>query len=232
MKYLSIKEILARLIKLKNDKYLNFNSKIIPTNQTMIGVKIPKLREIAKQIIKQDPIKFIKEDKQNIYELILLEGLVISYMKDSFKNLLPLFKTYLTKVDNWAQIDSIISSFKTIKKEQKFVLNIVKTWLLKNDEFIVRAGLVILLTYYIEKENLKIIFELSSTIKNNKYYVYMANAWLISSCMIKFPKETITFLEKRLLDKKTHNKAIQKSCDSYQVSKDYKIILKKMKIDS
>ena len=222
-------EILDKLKSLSDDSYKAFNNKIIPTKQITLGVRLPMLRAIAKDIVKDNQIEFINSDKQNIYEMIMLEGLVLSYMKQPFKELLPMIESYLKKVDNWAQIDSVVLGFKDIKKEKDYVLDIVKIWIKSEDEFVVRTALIILLSYYIQKENLNMIFELSQSVKHKGYYVYMGNAWLISVCMAKFPIQTKDFFRNNSLDIKTHNKAIQKSRDSYRVLKEDKIIINDLK---
>jgi hypothetical protein len=93
----------------------------------------------------------------------------------------------------------------------------------------VRAGLIMLLSHYVQKENLQIIFKLSQSVKHKGYYVHMGNAWLISICMAKFPKETIRFFKKNTLDIDTHNKAIQKTRESYRVLKEDKDLIYKLK---
>jgi len=225
-----VKKILEYLRKNSDEKYKIFNKRIVNTKQQMIGVRVPILRKLAKQIIKENPYDFISKDKQNIYELVLLEGFVISYLDIRFKDVLPYLKDYLSKVDSWAQIDSMVCSLKSIKDDKDFVYKIVKQWLKSNEEFTTRIALVILLTYFVEKRYLNDIFELSLLINNQYYYVMMANAWLISVCMIKYPKETKKFLKLKRLDKVIQNKAIQKSCDSYQVLQDDKDELKNIKV--
>ena len=221
--------ILEELKNLAEEDYKAFNNKIIPTKQTTLGVRLPILRKIAKRIAKEKAIEFIQLDKQNIYEMIMLEGFVLSYMEKSFKELLPFTETFLLKVDNWAQVDSTICDFKKITKEKQEVLVIVKKWLKSDKEFFVRAGLVILLAHFVEKENVKMIFEMSQGVVHTGYYVHMGNAWLISCCMAKFPEETIVFFRNNTLDNKTHNKAIQKSRESYRVLKEHKVIINELK---
>lgn len=224
-----IDSILKELEALADSKYREFNRKIVQTKQQVLGVKIPLLRKIAQKIAKNNPIEFIKIEKPNIYEIILLEGFVLAYMQKSFLETLSLFDNYLTKVDSWAQIDSVVSSFKSIQKEKSEVLEIVKEYLKSDREFVVRTGLVILLVYYVEQKNLDMIFKLSQDVKHQGYYVKMANAWLISICMVKFPKETLLFFKDNRLDKFTHNKAIQKSRESFRLFSEYKDILLKLK---
>jgi 3-methyladenine DNA glycosylase AlkD len=223
-------QILKELKSLSDAEYKEFNRKIVPTKQEVLGVRLPMLRKIAKRIAKQeDSLEFIQSDKKDIFEMILLEGMVLSYLNKPFVELLPLTEKFLDKVDNWAQIDSTVCDFKNIKNEKKEVLKVVKKWLKSDEEFVVRSGLVMLLAHYIEKDNLGMIFKLSQSVKNDAYYVFMANAWLISVCMAKFPEETIQFFKNNKLDAKTHNKAIQKSRESFRVSKDHKALIKELK---
>lgn len=221
--------ILEELQRLAEEDYKAFNNKIIPTKQTTLGVRLPILRKMAKRIAKEDSIDFVKSDKQNIYEMIMLEGMVLSYMDKSFKELLPLTEKFLDKVDNWAQVDSTICDFKKIEKEKEDVLIVVKKWLKSDKEFFVRAGLVMLLAHFVEEKNLEMIFDLSQGVVHTGYYVQMGNAWLISGCMAKFPEETIAFFRNNTLDKRTHNKAIQKSRESFRVSKEDKEIINALK---
>ena len=201
---------IEQLKNLSDTKYKLFNTKIVNTKQTLLGVRIPLLRDIAKKIIKTDPYRFIKSDKQNIYELILLEGFVISYLKDDLAVTMKLFENYLYKVDSWTEVDYPICSFKSIKSNKPFVWKIVKKWLKIDNEFIKRASLVVILTYFIDDTYIDEIFDISSKLDDSQYYVMMANAWLISMCMVKYPSKTKEFLTLKKLDKTTQKKAIQK----------------------
>ncbi len=218
-------EILSELKNLSQKDYKAFNDKIIQTKQVTLGVRVPALRDIAKRISKDDYLSFIALDKQDSYEMIMLEGMVLSYVKKPFLELLPLSENYLDKVDNWACVDSIICGFESIKKDKSEILHVVKRWVKSEKEFVVRAGLVILLNYYIQEENIPIVFELSQSVEHQGYYVFMANAWLISVCMAKFPIQTIEFFKSNTLDKRTQNKAIQKSRESFRVSKEHKALI-------
>ena len=54
----------------------------------------------------------------------------------------------------------------------------------------------------------------------------MASAWLLSMIYIKYPQDTIVFLENSKQDKILINKAIQKIRESLQVDKEAKEMLK------
>ena len=82
---------------------------------------------------------------------------------------------------------------------------------------------------YLDKKYLNQIFEMCETVNNDAYYVKMAKAWLVSFCFMKYRNETFEFLKKKTLDKFTHNKAISKCRDSYQVSNEDKELLKMLR---
>lgn len=221
--------ILEEIKGLAEEDYKAFNKKIIPTKQTTLGVRVPILRKLAKRIVKENSTEFIQQDKKNVYEMIMLEGMVLSYMDKPVKELLPLIEDFLLKVDNWAQVDSTICDFKNIRKEREEVLKIVAKWLKSDKEFFVRAAIIILLAHFVDEDHLQLLFEISQKVEHQGYYVHMANAWLISVCMAKHPEETILFFKENSLDKKTHNKAIQKSRESFRVSKENKAIINDLK---
>ena len=163
------------------------------------------------------------------YEEVMIQGLVISHIKDEvlFERY---FKIHIQKIDNWALCDTFCSAIKIIEKyEEKYFNESVKLSL-NQDEFISRVGLVTILDHFIVKKNVDIIFDTLNKIKSDKFYINMAEAWLVCELYVKFPKETFKFIEKNNLNKFTHNKAISKICDSYRVSKEEKEELKMKKI--
>lgn len=87
--------------------------------------------------------------------------------------------------------------------------------------------LVLILDYFISQKNLEKIFKVMNEIQSDKFYINMAESWLICEIYIKFPKETEEFLKKNNLNKFTQNKAISKIHDSYRIGKDEKELLNK-----
>ena len=54
----------------------------------------------------------------------------------------------------------------------------------------------------------------------------MAVAWLLSMAIVKYPEQTKTYLQNSTLDTFTYNKTLQKACESKQISKEEKMILR------
>lgn len=64
---------------------------------------------------------------------------------------------------------------------------------------------------------------------DNEYYVQMAEAWLISYLGIYYPEKTLEYLKKCPLKYNIAGKAIQKICDSFRISSDYKLMFKEIR---
>ena len=219
------KEFIEYLISLQDRKYKEFHSSLVLNSKyEMIGIRVPIMRDIAKKISKSNIEEFLKYSKDNYYEEIMIQGLVISYIKDEEK-FYKYFKEYINKVDNWALCDSFCASIKIVRKyEEKYFKEAIKLALNK-EEFISRVGLIIILDHFITLNNLNTIFDTLNEIKSDKFYINMAEAWLLCEMYIKYPENTRKFLKENNLNKFTQNKAISKIHDSYRVSKEEKDLL-------
>lgn len=209
-------------------KFLDFSQKSISTNYKMIGIKIPVLRKIASKIATTDIISFLNVAEDNTYEEVLIQGLVISYIKD-VDIMLSYFDKFILKIDNWAICDACISSMKIVKKNKKLFFTRIKQYLKSQEEFVVRVGVVLLLDYYIDDYYIDKIFTLVDSINRDEYYINMAIAWLISECFVNQKEKTYKYLKNNHLNKFTYNKAIQKIIESLRVSKEDKDILRTLK---
>ena len=219
------KKFLKYLISLQDKKYKEFHSSLVLSSKyEMIGIRVPIMRDIAKKIAKSNRIEFLEFVQDKYYEEVMIQGLVISHIKDE-KIFYNYFKKYIKKIDNWAICDSFSSSIKIVRKyEEKYFKESIKMALNKS-EFISRVGLVMILNHFINKDNLNIIFDILNKIDSDKFYINMAEAWLLCEMYIKFPKETKAFLKENNLNTFTQNKAISKIHDSYRVSKEEKELL-------
>ena len=211
-------EILNILNNLKTQKQKTFIQKSIFTKYKILGVKTPHLRKIANNLCKNlnnsNLLNFINSDDE-IFEMILLKGLILTDLKCEFSKKLTLYDKYIKKADNWALIDTI--KFKKI--DENLLFNEINLWLKSNDEFILRAGFVNLLYYFIKDEYLDFIF---NTPNPNKYYAQMAKAWLICECAVQFPKKTLFFLKDKKLNSEIFKMTKIKIKDSFRISNEFK----------
>lgn len=218
-----------KLFELSDEKYKKFHSGLCPNIDNIIGVRLPKLREIAKEIAKGDWRDFLAISSNDYYEEVMINGLVIAYAKCDVDEKLNYIESFVPKIDNWAICDSFCNSLKFVNKNKEKVLEFIQPYLKSNKEFEIRFAVVIILNYYITEDYIDLILETLDEVKHEGYYVKMAVAWAISVCYVKFPKKTESVFEENLLDDFTHNKSIQKIRESYRVPKESKERLQKMR---
>lgn len=226
--YNNYSRLIGYLKSLSDPKYLEFNKKIVNTPSKMLGIRTPVLRNIAKDISKNNPIGFLDILEHNYFEESVLEGFVISCFKDKelFDKYLELF---IPKVNNWATSDMCISSMKQMRKDEKY-FELAKKLVKSRKEFEIRVGYVIMMDHFLDEEHIDIILDiLNQEEGSNYYYVNMAKAWLISVCFVKFRNKTLDFIKNNKIDVFTHNKAIQKIIESYRVETKDKEYLKTLK---
>lgn len=221
-------EYINYLISIKEEKYKQFHSKLCFTKYEILGIRLPIIRKIVKQISKTNYEDFLKLTKSNYYEEVMIEGLVISNIKEE-QLFNKYFNKYITKIDNWGICDSFCNSLDIVTKNPSKYFNLCKELSLSNEEFISRVGLIIILNYYVKEEYLQDIFNILDSIISDKYYINMAQAWLICELYIYYPQVTENYLKKNKLNKFTHNKAISKIRESYRISKEKKEYLNTLK---
>lgn len=221
--------IREKLFELQDKKYKDFHSSLCPNINDIIGVRIPELRNIAKQIAKENPVEYLENVPKEYYEEKMLQGLVIGYMKSSLEEKQKYLDEFVPIIDNWAICDCCTSTYKFTNKYSEEMWNYIQKYLSSNKEFELRFAIVMLMDYYITDEYIDRVIEIYDNIHNDAYYVKMAVAWALSVCYVKFPKKTMDFMQKNNLDDFTYNKALQKMIESYRVDENIKNELRKMK---
>ncbi|MCI8471248.1 MAG: DNA alkylation repair protein [Clostridia bacterium] len=223
-------KIKEKLWKLADSKYKEFHSGLCPGIDTIIGVRVPILRNYAKQLAKEYEIsELLKEIDNQYYEEIMLQGMLIGLEKGDFKIIQKHIEEFVPSIDNWAICDVFCASLKITKKHKEEMWELIQNYLHSKKEFEIRFAIVMILDFYIEEDYLEDIFDIFNHIYCQEYYVQMAVAWAISICLIKFYDRTIKYLETAILDKFTYNKALQKAIESYRVTDENKKVLKNIK---
>ena len=223
------KEFVEYLKSIQDEKYKEFHSSLVlDSKYEMIGIRLPIIRKIASDISKGDLEGFLKYSKDKYYEEIMIQGLVISKIKDEEK-FEKYFENHIKKIDNWALCDTFCNSIKIVRKyEDKYFKKAIELCL-SEKEFISRIGIVMILSNFVNEKNIADIFNILNKIESDKFYINMAEAWLVCELYIKFPKETLKFIKNNHLNKFTQNKSISKINDSYRVSKEEKEFLKTLR---
>ncbi len=223
--------ITKRLFLLQDNKYKLFTSKSIPniSIDNIIGVRIPDIRKLAKEIKNNEYIDdFLLELPHKYHEENLLHGILLSIKYKDIDLLLSKLDKFLVYADNWAVTDII--SPKLFKKYPDIVYSKIREWIRSNNEYMIRFGVVSLLQFYLDGNFRYEELELVKNIKYDSYYVKMAIAWFYSFALIKQWDSTIRYFEDKKLDKWIHNKSIQKAIESYRISDNRKDYLRSLKV--
>lgn len=218
---------------LADEKYKEFNKKLTPdTKKELLGIRIPDLKSLARQIVKEYDWKYWLEieSKENYFEEIILQGLILAYGKDSFTNKIPYIEKFVPKIDSWAISDTFVPALKIKSNDLEEAWNFINPYFKSDKEFDVRFGVIMLLDYYITDEYIDKVIKILDNINHDGYYVKMAVAWCLAEIGIKFNSKLMYYLKnENHLDKFTYNKTLQKMIESRRISDSQKDILRKMK---
>lgn len=223
------KTIRELIFELADEEYRQFHSKLVPGIDNIVGVRLPRLRVVAKQLAKGDWRNCILSIQDNYYEEIMLQGLLISYAKTDIGEILHYIAAFVPKINNWAVCDTFCNSLKITQKNMAQIWDFLQPYLMSRNEFEMRFGIVMLLSFYIEDEYIDQVLARLDNAKHDGYYVKMAVAWAISICFVKYPQKTMAYLKKNTLDNFTYNKALQKITESLRVDKATKTLIRSMK---
>ena len=221
-------QIKQELFNLADEKYQKFHGSLCPNTDNLLGVRVPVLRNYAKELIKLYGKSIIEQIENEYYEEIMLQGMCIGLSKMTLEETQSYLEKWIPKIDNWAVCDVGTAGLKIIKKYPAEMWEFLQKYIKSDKEFEIRFGIVALLDFYITEEYIQRVLNTLNTTHHDGYYVKMAIAWAISICYIKFPNETKKLLENNELDEFTYKKAIQKICESYRVSEEEKEELKKV----
>lgn len=218
----------------RDEKYKDFQSALMPTvdKQSVVGVRVPTLRKIAKTLLKDsefvehDLPRFLKTLPHEYYEENLLHSFFVSEC-DDFDKTIKLAKEFLPYVDNWAVCDTF--NPKIFAKHKDLLWSYIEEWLYSDQTYMIRFGIVCAMRHYLDNDFDKEKFEKTLGVKSDEYYVKIAVAWYMSMALVKKYDVAVKVLQEGRLETWTHNKSIQKTVESRQVPNEIKEYLKTLK---
>lgn len=208
---------------LADPAYKAFNESLLPGVETAYGIRLPQMRQVAKALLRQDPVGFLEHFQPNCYEETQLRGLVIGGMKLPWEEKCPLVEDFLPRIDNWAVCDTFCGSLKPRSPQDvPLMWEFLKPLYASDEEYKARFAAVMQLSHFVDAAHLEEGLGLLGQVRHPGYYAKMAVAWALSVWFVKFPQETESLLAQRAFDPWVQNKAIQKVRESRRVSKEDK----------
>ena len=132
--------------------YQNFSAGLVPGCDNMLGVRIPSLRQLARQISKQDFRAFLSNNPAEYFEEIMLQGMVLANAKMPMSERLQWLEKFLPQITNWSICDCTTTTFNLKKPEEAQQMY---AFLLQNTNnplpYSLTIELVMLLYHYMKK---------------------------------------------------------------------------------
>lgn len=217
------------LFSAKDNGYKKFNASLIPTvnPDTVIGVRTPELRRLAKELfgtaLAEDfllclPHEYYEENNMHAY--------LIEQIKD-FELTLRETERFLPYIDNWATCDTFLP--KTFRKNKGALIEKIRLWLVSEHTYTVRFAIGLLMRFFLDDEYSAEYAEAVSKIRSEEYYINMMIAWYFATALAKRPEDILPYLTENRLSTWVHNKTIQKAIESRRISDDMKCCLRSMR---
>ncbi len=223
-------DIRAALFAAPDLKYRDFQAKLIPNlaGDTMIGVRTPELRKMARQLAKRPDVgNFLKDLPHRYFDENQIHAFILSDMKD-YDRCIEEVNLFLPFVDNWATCDQM--SPKVFKKHRPELLTQIRQWIRSRHTYTVRFGIGMLLQHYLDEDFDPDYPALVGGIHSEEYYINMMIAWYFATALAKQYEAVIPWLEEKRLELWVHNKTIQKAIESYRISAEQKAYLRTLKV--
>ena len=223
-------EIVAELFRLRDENYAAMQEKIIPTIPagSIIGVRTPALRAFAGDLYKNpDRDAFLAALPHRYFDENQLHAFVISREKD-FDRCVAETEAFLPFIDNWATCDQLSPG--AFRKQPEKLLPYIQTWIRSDHPYTVRFAIGMLMQHFLGERFDTKYADLVAAVRSEEYYINMMIAWYFATALAKQYDAVLPYLENRKLDDWVHNKAIQKSVESYRITDEQKAYLKTLKV--
>lgn len=213
-----------------NETYAAFNKRIVNTKMPVIGVRVPDLRRLARELapdMSAAGISKLLTAKNKSFDYVLLCGLLITHARLDEQAAIDLTKQYLPRVDSWAHIDVFIEKKRRFAGELwwDFALECLQS----EAEFTVRYGVISLMTNFLDKAHIDQVFAALRNVRHDGYYVKMGLARLYATAAVHFLELTLAELENEHIDAWTRNKAYQKMRESRRFTPEEQRIIRQQK---
>jgi 3-methyladenine DNA glycosylase AlkD len=218
-----------RLMAVQDMEYRAFMMNLVPNvpPETIIGVRTPAMRAIAKELSKSpDRDAFLSTLPHPYYEEKLIHFFVLAEIKD-FDECVTRVEIFLPYVDCWPVSDQ--ATPKTFRKNHEKLLPYVRKWIASGHVYTARFGLRMLMNEFLDDDFKPEYLALAASKQGDDYYLKMMVAWFFATALAKQYDETVPYFETHRLDEWTHRKAIRKAIESYRVSDAHKAYLRSLR---
>ena len=227
---MTLNDLQQILFQHRDTAYADFSAKLIPTvpREKMIGIRSPEYKIIVRQI-RDDPVipVFLSALPHTWHEENCLHAAIINQIRD-YEACVAALEQFMPYIDNWAVNDAVNPA--CFRKHRAELIHRVQTWISSSATYTRRCGMRILMANYLGEDFKPEYLNLPADLRSDEYYVNVMTAWLFAEALTKQWDTAVTYLENHRLDPWTHNKTIQKACESYRIPDERKAYLRTLKV--
>ena len=128
-------KIKQRILNEADPDYKKFSASLIPNIDNILGVRLPTLRKIAKEIYKSGEWEeFVNKQQCEFMEEVMLQGMIIGLIKTNPEEILEYVKNFIPKIDNWAVCDTFCNSLKFTNQNKELVWEFIRPYFKSDKE--------------------------------------------------------------------------------------------------
>lgn len=222
-------------------EYGKFTASLNPGVGNIIGVRIPVMRKMAKEIAAVNWKEYLDGALDDTFEEVMVQALVIGYARGNIEDILIYLDRFIPKIDNWSVCDTLCNTFKIAGRYQEEVWQFLMRYMdehgiirgrsceQRNREFELRFVAVIMMNHFLNDKYIDKVLYALNIMKNDGYYMKMGVAWAIATAYVSYSEKTMALMKENNLDDETFNMTIRKMQESYRISDSDKAVLKEMK---
>ena len=110
-------------------EYGKFTASLSPGAGNIIGVRIPVLRKMAKEIASVNWKEYLDGARDDTFEEVMLQGIVLGYARGKIDDILTYMGRFIPKIDDWSICDTCCNTFKIANQYQQEVWDFLMPYL-------------------------------------------------------------------------------------------------------
>lgn len=215
-------ELRSCLEEMAEKDYKEFSAGLIPGVKNMLGIRLPKLRTLAKELAKEDWKTYLSWSEFSYFEEVMIQGMILGYAKAPVEEILEITEQFIPRIDNWSVNDSFCTTFQSAKKYPEEVWDFFMKYSKSHREFEVRVVAVMLMAHFLIPSYIDRVLKVLGSLDTKEYYASMAVAWAYATAWAKFPEKTRGYLQEHPMENGTYRRMLQKCIESRRITEEDK----------
>ena len=224
-----VKTVRERLFSLQDGEYRQFTANLSPTVNidSIIGVRMPEVRKLAKELYKHPRIdEFLDDLPHRYFDENNLHAMILSELRD-YDEVVRRLDAFLPYIDSWATCDSMRP--KIFGKHLDRLNGEIERWMATSDIYTVRFAIEMRMNFYLDDAFKPEYLAPIAAIRSEEYYVNMMVAWFFATALAKQWDAVLPYLTDNRLSVWVHNKTIRKAIESFRITDEQKTLLRTLK---